>query len=135
MKHTEVLKTAALTLSARGRQYGPEEECFDRIAKLASIILNKNISPYDIAMIQVATKLGRLQEDRINSDSYVDGVNYLAFAAQFAGAQSSIETAVEDDTAAMIAKKFANLKAQENAAQSQTSQTVTFTPKPDEISS
>lgn len=134
MKHTEVLKTAALTLSARGRQYGPAEECFDRIAQISTLILNKSISPYDIAMIQVATKLGRLQEDRLNGDSYVDGVNYLSFAAQFAGAEESIATSIEDDTAAMIARKYAPQKAQ-NAPQAEPAQTVSFTAAPEQSSS
>jgi len=80
--------------------------CFDRISKISTLILNKEISPYDVAMIMVALKLGRLQESRSLDDHYVDGINYMAFAAQFAKAQTSIETAIGDDIAAM-AKRFA----------------------------
>jgi hypothetical protein len=104
--HTEILISAGSILKERARQYGPEEECFDRISKLATIILNKPISVYDVAMIQVATKLGRLQEARTHEDNYIDAVNYLAFGAQFAKTMTSVSTAVEDDIVA-IAKRFA----------------------------
>ena len=104
--HTEILSTAARTLRDRNIQYGSEEMCFDRISKISTLILNKEISPYDVAMIMVALKLGRLQESRSLDDHYVDGINYMAFAAQFANTQTSIETAIGDDIAAM-AKRFA----------------------------
>ena len=109
--HTEILMSAGSILKERARQYGPEEACFDRISKLATIILNKPISIYDIAMIHVATKLGRLQESRTLDDNYIDAVNYLAFAAQFANSQSSVSTAMEDDIVA-IAKRFAPIQKQ-----------------------
>jgi midasin (ATPase involved in ribosome maturation) len=99
--HTEILSTAAKTLRERHTQYGPAELCFDRISQIATLILNKEISPYDVTMIMVAIKLGRLQESRALDDNYVDGINYMAFAAQFAKANTSIETAVEDDIVAM----------------------------------
>ena len=107
--HTEILSTAARTLRDRHTQYGSEELCFDRISKIATVILNKEISPYDVSMIMVALKLGRLQDARTLDDNYIDGINYLAFAAQFAKAKTSIETAVEDDIVAM-AKRLAHKK-------------------------
>lgn len=102
--HREVLKQAASLLNERGAEYGPEDACFQRSADLASIILNKSISKYDVAMILHANKLARLQESRTKLDHYVDGVNYLAFGAQFASDASSIATAVEDDVKAMAAR-------------------------------
>ena len=109
--HTQILDTAAKTLKDRGNQYGPAELCFDRISKIATLILNKEISPYDVSMVMVALKLGRLQESRSLDDNYVDGINYMAFAAQFAKAQKSIETAVEDDIVAM-AKRLSHKKSE-----------------------
>jgi hypothetical protein len=106
MNHTEVLGMSVNTLRDRAAQYGPEEECFDRVSQLATLTLNKAISPYDVAMILHCVKLGRLPTGRQTADHYVDGINYLAFAAQFANLRTSIETAIEDDIAAM-AKRFA----------------------------
>jgi len=106
------LSSAVGILKDRAAQYGPEEDCFGRISQLSSIILNKTISPYDVAMILHCTKLGRLQENRTNADHYVDGINYLAFSGQFAGLRASVEAAVEDDIAA-LARKFAPVKKDE----------------------
>lgn len=47
-------------------------------------MLNTEVTPYEVAMIHVATKMARLQESRTVDDHYVDAMNYLAFAAQFA---------------------------------------------------
>jgi hypothetical protein len=91
-----------MILKERGLQYGPEEACFDRISKMASIVLNKEISPYDVAMIHVCTKLGRLQESRTHKDNYIDSINYMAFAAQFADQGISVSTALNDDIRAMV---------------------------------
>jgi Domain of unknown function (DUF6378) len=99
MDHRDILTGAATVLNNRSQQYGDEYACFDRIAKLASIIINKELTSYDIAMILHATKLGRLQEDRDNPDHYIDGINYMAFGGQF-----STKTNIEDDIARMAAK-------------------------------
>lgn len=104
MYHREVLKEAASLLGERGREYGPEDACFQRSADLATIILNKSISKYDVAMILHANKLARMQESRTKSDHYVDGINYLAFGAQFAGDSSSIVAAIEDDIKVMATR-------------------------------
>ena len=104
MNHRDVLKEAASLLGERGKEYGPEDACFQRSADLASIILNKSISKYDVAMILHANKLARLQESRAKADHYVDGINYLAFGAQFAQQPSSVAVAVEDDIKAMASR-------------------------------
>ena len=104
MNHREVLKEAASLIAERGKEYGPEDACFQRSADLATIILNKAISKYDVAMILHANKLARLQESRAKNDHYVDGINYLAFGAQFAQQNSSIAVAVEDDIKVMATR-------------------------------
>jgi len=105
VNHKEALKTAVTVLNSRAQEYGGEEACFKRISDLATIVLNKPISEYDVAMILHCVKLGRLQEARQKDDNYVDGINYLAFASQFSHAQNSVVTALEDDIASM-AKRY-----------------------------
>ena len=116
--YIDILSTAVKTLKDRKAQYGSEELGFDRTSKIATLILNKEISPYDVAMIMVALKLGRLQESRSLDDHYVDGINYMAFAAQFVNAKPAIDTTLEDGIAA-IAKRFSqnrgNLDAESNS--------------------
>lgn len=100
--HMDILDTAGITLADRADQYGPAAPCFDRASKLASIILNKPVSRYDVAMVLHALKLARLQENRANPDNYVDGINYLAFGGEFIQAEESIIIAAENDVAAFI---------------------------------
>jgi hypothetical protein len=108
MNHKEALQTAAGLISERGKEYGPEDACFERSAQLASIVLNKSISKYDVAMILGLNKMARLQESRTKEDHYVDAINYLAFAVQFAEQPESIETAVEDDIKMMATRLSPN---------------------------
>jgi len=104
MNHLETLNSAVSMLTEKGRLYGPEDQCFERISTIASAILGKNISTYDVAMIHHATKLARMMTARNHEDNYVDGINYLAFAAQFASRKDSVEVAFEDDVRAMAQK-------------------------------
>jgi len=124
-----MLEEAARILKERSEQYGSADECFDRISKLASIILNKEITKYDVAMIHVATKLGRLQETRWLDDNYIDGVNYLAFAAQFINARgknSKPDNATEDDGVIEMARKLAPTPRREEKPREKNSTPSTF---------
>jgi len=94
---------------------------------MASLLLNTEITAYEIAMIHVATKMARLQESRAMDDHYVDAMNYLAFAAQFAPIHEPPKITqpiyspptktvgmVEDDIAE-IAKRFAPVKQEDKS--------------------
>jgi hypothetical protein len=111
MKHTDLLKTAAGTINDRHYVYGDHDACFSRASSLASIILGKPISTYDVAMILHSVKLARIRGSRTHEDSYVDGINYLAFAGEFAQQEDSVVTAMEDDIAEM-ARKLAPVKSE-----------------------
>lgn len=84
MKPHDYLVEAASIIGHRSSEYGGVENCFDRIAAIASLVLARDVTPRDVAVIQLCTKLGRLAENPVHHDSYVDGINYLAFAALFA---------------------------------------------------
>lgn len=84
-------------LKDKGQLYGNEEQMHEEISQIATLLLNKSISTYDVAMIHVATKLARMKNAREHYDSYVDAINYLAFAAQFANRQDTIIKAMEND--------------------------------------
>jgi len=86
MEYQEVMTRTIEVFHDRASQYGDMKETLERQAKIATLLLNKSITPYDIAMIMHACKLGRLEGDRCNLDSYVDGINYFAFAGMFATA-------------------------------------------------
>lgn len=83
-KFRETLAEAQRILDERAATYGGVEDCFLRIAAIATQILGKPVTPHDVCMIQVAVKLGRLAENPAHHDSYVDLINYASFADQFA---------------------------------------------------
>ena len=101
MNHIEIMSQAVHTLKSRGDQYGPVEIAFDKISKLATIVLNKTITPYDVAGILHAVKMARMSNNPNEPDNYVDGINYMAFMAQFAGLSTQPEDGLERDIADM----------------------------------
>lgn len=84
MHYRDVLKTCASTLSDRNQKYGDSDVCFGRISKIASIVLDREISEYDVAIILACVKLGRIPGKPDYADNYVDLANYAAFGAHFA---------------------------------------------------
>ncbi|CAB5220317.1 hypothetical protein UFOVP235_36 [uncultured Caudovirales phage] len=84
MKKEVMLHSAKSLLVERGAQYGEIRENFGRIASVATGLLGRPVSPYEIAAILLSVKLGRIPEDPAYVDSYVDGINYLAILGEFA---------------------------------------------------
>ena len=89
---------------------------FDRISRIATVMLDRVVTPYDVAMIHVATKMARVASNPRHADNYVDGVNYMAIAAQFAGIQT---TTAEDEEIAALARRFAPAQAPDVPPQDQ----------------
>lgn len=104
MNHKDVLTSAVNTLRDRAGQYGNEDLMFDRISRIATVMLDRVITPYEIALIHVATKMSRMAANPMNPDNYVDGVNYLAFSAQFV--QSTQGSTAEDEDIAAMGKRY-----------------------------
>ena len=82
MNNQEILTTAQHTINGRGKDYGDIKTNFTRAAIIASVTTNKNITPYDVALILSAVKQARLAHDPSNQDSWVDSAAYQAIAAQ-----------------------------------------------------
>ena len=64
------------------RQYGPFHECNERIAALAAIMIQKNITAEDIYYIQIAIKLGR-QSFNHKEDNLLDAAAYIGALNNF----------------------------------------------------
>lgn len=113
MHHTEFVTASARILNERGQEYGSVEPCFQRIASMASLLLNRNVSPFEVCIFHIATKLARSVESPTKSDTWIDLINYAAFAGQFSELRGHGNEAVNlaqmeaDLTAAEIARKFA----------------------------
>lgn len=115
MHHTDYISASARILNERGQEYGAVEPCFERIANMASLLLNRNVSPFEVCIFHIATKLARSVESPTKSDTWIDLINYSAFAGQFAATRGHGNERVniaqmEADltaSAADIARKFA----------------------------
>lgn len=83
MEHRETLTQAARILTERANDYGTPAECFSRIASIASTILGRTVSRYEVAVILASTKMGRATESSQKADTWIDAVNYLAFCNEF----------------------------------------------------
>jgi hypothetical protein len=86
MDHKEILLNAAKAVTERSVGYGTPAEGVTRAASIASLILGDTYTAYEIAVILHAVKLSRISASPQYLDSYVDGINFLAFAAEFVGA-------------------------------------------------
>jgi hypothetical protein len=84
----DLLSLAFELINARGAEYDNAsdlEQNFREAAAVATVIIGKELTARDVALILHCVKLirGKSAPDKI--DNYVDGMNYLAFAACFAG--------------------------------------------------
>jgi hypothetical protein len=84
MNYNDVLSTAMSTIRDRGKDYGDIKTSFKKAAIIASAMLDKTITPYDVAVIANAMKMSRLSNNPNHQDSWVDSTAYTAIAAQLA---------------------------------------------------
>lgn len=84
----DLLTIAFETINARGPDYDNANdisENYREAAAIASVILGKEVTPRDVAMVMVCVKLIRAKSDPHKLDNYVDAASYIAFSACFAG--------------------------------------------------
>ena len=82
-EHMEIFKKAVTLVKDRGAVYGGVEDHFTRAAQIASLWLDKPVTPRDVSMILASVKMARISTTPDHEDSFVDLVNYVAFAASF----------------------------------------------------
>ena len=84
MNYDDIMKTASGLVGERGKQYGNLDEQWARVATIASAVLGREFTPYDLVTIMYCVKLSRIAEDPSHIDSHLDAINYQAFALHFA---------------------------------------------------
>ena len=95
-----ILEAAMALIDNRGVNYGGIEQNFDRAAKIASLKLDKTISPYEVAIVLESVKDARRAISPDHYDSHIDGINYRAFALLLSGAQKDVPSS--KDMVAML---------------------------------
>lgn len=85
--HIDVMKKALSILNERGKTYDTNgsgvEQNYTRAADIASLWIGRPISPRDVTMILASVKMARIAAQPGHEDSFIDLVNYVAFAAAF----------------------------------------------------
>jgi hypothetical protein len=84
----ELLSHAFELINARGAEYNGTSDLdqhFREAAAVSSVVLGKEVTARDIAMILACVKLLRSKASPEKLDNYVDAMNYMAFAACFTG--------------------------------------------------
>lgn len=84
MKYDTILMSSAGILSERGNDYGAPDKCFGRAAALASVFFEREVTPFEVAMVMDFVKTARIMHDKTKIDSWQDKINYAAFAGHFA---------------------------------------------------
>lgn len=100
MNPKAILEAAMALIDNRGVNYGGIEQNFDRAAKIASLKLDKTISPYEVAIVLESVKDARRAISPDHYDSHIDGINYRAFALLLSGAQKDVPSS--KDMVAML---------------------------------
>jgi len=84
MKYLDTMTSSVTSIREKDERFGPAEELFDRTAKLASIMLDKSLTPYDIVTVLRCMNDARKKYDTLGRDHYIENVNLEAFALQIA---------------------------------------------------
>ena len=84
--HLEILNEATRSITDHMVDYGEPAANYERASALVSMILNKPITPYEIAMIKLAVKLSRIAETPDLRKSYVEMIACAALAGEFVNA-------------------------------------------------
>lgn len=85
MNRSQILRTAEDLISTeRDKIYGDPFMNHDRIAKLWSVLLEKEITPSQVALCMVMVKAARLVQTPDHEDSFIDGSAYFAIAGELA---------------------------------------------------
>jgi hypothetical protein len=88
MDHKTLLGTAFDILHDRDGQYGPADDGFARACGIFKLVTGIELTMYQASMFLHCLKLSRIHQTPEKLDNYVDGINYLAFAGEFIGAEN-----------------------------------------------
>lgn len=80
----EILIQAAEILRERAQTHGDFENNFQLIADMFSLRIGREFHPFEVCVLLECVKDARMFANPANTDNYLDGINYRAFASMFA---------------------------------------------------
>jgi len=87
MKSQDVLNQANVAISENGKTFGDMNIAFTKAAVIASAMLERNVSNYDVAIILQAVSMSRLSFNQSHQGTWIDLAANTGIAAQFASPQ------------------------------------------------
>jgi hypothetical protein len=93
MDHKEILGEAIAILRDRDQQYGNIHDITGRACQIFELITGMTMTSYQANMFLHCVKLARMKPQPGKVDNYADGINYLAFAGEFAVAADQANNA------------------------------------------
>ena len=106
MNHADILRSCASKVNELDSSFGPRELVFDRAARIATILLNIELTAYDVSMIVTSLNLAQLQANRTDPESYVSAIVNVAFAGQFAAPSKEADDIIDKGISESIAKHY-----------------------------
>jgi len=107
VQYADIMTAAAAKANDITKTYGQLDQVYRNAAVLAGMAKGKSLDCHDTAMAQVAQKYAELIANPTLTGSYVDLVNAVAFAAQYAPDDTDLEFNIQK-----IAQNFGAAAAQ-----------------------
>lgn len=104
MSYESIIRRSVDEENADIKLFGSTEAVFERASRIASIVLNKKISPYDVAMISTAIEMGRLPVNRADPEVFSKTINGIGIGYALAQHPESAACAAEDNLRALVEK-------------------------------
>lgn len=82
MKARTLIQNLGATLKQRGKSYGSMLENHQRIADIWSVVLEKKVTPEQVALCMAGVKMARLIQSPDHEDSWLDLAGYAACGAE-----------------------------------------------------
>lgn len=105
MNRKQVLEDAVICLEIRESDLGMN--MYTKASTIASTLLDKRVSPYDITMIEMALNLAKTTSKTKGEDSWISMITSAGYAAQYSSEKLSLPEAVVSDNMIKIQNDIA----------------------------
>jgi hypothetical protein len=87
LDYSELMNEAISSVQEHRLEYGVVSDLFERACSIYNLITGEGFTPWQANMFMTSLKMASIKPNRSKADNYVEGINYLAFAGQFAQAK------------------------------------------------
>lgn len=95
MNRKQVLENAVVSLEIHESDLGMS--MYTKVSTIASTLLDKRITPYDVSMVEMALNLARATSKSNKEEAWINMVTSAGYAAQYSSEKLSLPEAVVSD--------------------------------------